>query len=55
MKQKSLKYLNFYLIVLLFFTNQYSYAQTSNLWITLNPNAGDVAQVDEDITVNNWS
>lgn len=49
MKQK------LFLISLLFTAYQCLHAQTSNLWIVLNPNAGDIAQVNEDIIINNGS
>ncbi|GAA3651188.1 putative glycoside hydrolase [Flavivirga jejuensis] len=53
MKQKLLSCLKLVFINLLFLLNQYSYAQTSNLWVVLNPNAGGLDQVDEDISINN--
>lgn len=40
-------------IILFFLTSKHSYTQTSNLWVTLNPNVGSVNQVNEDITINN--
>ena len=43
----------YYFIILIFVNSGISYAQSSNLWITLNPNAGSVDQINEDITINN--
>ena len=40
-------------IILMFLFPSISYSQSSNIWITLKPNAGSVAQVNDDITINN--
>ena len=40
-------------IILMFMVSSISHAQSSNLWITLKPNAGSINQVIEDITINN--
>ncbi|KGL62193.1 putative glycoside hydrolase [Polaribacter sp. Hel1_85] len=43
----------YFFIILMFVVSGISYAQSSNLWITLKPNAGSVYQINEDITINN--
>lgn len=53
MANQTRKYYKFIFINMFFIVSQFSFAQTTNLWVTLKPNSGSISQVDDDISINN--